>query len=339
MQFRHSQLGDGTMLKIVDRFAPQVVASGCFGEECTKIEKWKTIIELANNIWEKILRFFWAVCEKVRGEWTGKYTWTQEKDMYEVNEKSLQDDEQEFYLYLPNFAIIFLEPKDAKPKQLFIHCTSTWYNRLRKQTMECWMQELLQKFSGAQDKQYDPFFKTMLSKEEIARFAEGSKNEQGRRYCLPANCFGQYANGVDISDADNELRGFKDRFFPKDESISKLCKVIFRLRKICAFCREAKKYELRDETGLVIEGGNKEKIQELRDSIRPNDNFSKYVLVQAANMRANELFVSELPCVPTVDSLPVNQFFVAAPLSVPCEGQRSFASTADTRTCENQIFV
>jgi hypothetical protein len=318
------------------------IASRCFGEECTKIETWKTIIELANDIWEKILSLFCAVCEKVQGEWTGKYTWTQEKDMYKVNEQSLKDAdrEPEGYLYLPKFQIIFLEPIDAKPKNLFIHCTSTWYNRLRKQTMECWMQELLQKFSGAQDEKYDPFFRTLLSKEEIARYAEGSKNAQGRRYCLPANCFEQYdANGVDISDADNELRGFKESFFPKDKDISNLCKVIFRLRKICAFCREAKKYELRDETGLVIEGGNKEKIQELRDSIRPNDNFSQYVLVQAANMRANELFVSELPCVPTVDSLPVNQFFVAAPLSVPCEGQRSFASTADTRTCENHIFV
>jgi hypothetical protein len=173
--------------------------------------------------------------------------------------------------------------------------------------------------------------------EEIARYAEGSKNAlNGRRYCLPANCFAQYANDVDISDEDPELRGFKERFFPQDEHISNLCKVIFRHRKICAFCRKAKEYELRDETGQVIEGGDSAKIKELRDSILPDDKFSKYVLVPTANMQhsANELFVSALPCVPIV-----NQFFVADPLSALSEEQRCLASTTDTRTSGNHFFV
>jgi hypothetical protein len=249
------------------------IASRCFGEDFTKIENWKTIIELANDIWNQILRLFCDVCEKVRRDWTGNYKWTQENDMYKVNTKSIQDDdrEPEGYLYLPYFQIIF-ESVDAKPKKLFIDCTTTWYNRLRKQTMECWMQELLQRNPQVHHEQYDPFFNVMLSKEEIARYAEGSQNaDTGRRYCLPANCFAQYANNVDISDEDPELRGFKERFFSKDKHISNLCKVIFRLRKICAFCRKAKEYERHDENGQVIQGGNTEKIQELRDSIRPGD--------------------------------------------------------------------
>jgi hypothetical protein len=124
---------------------------------------------LANDIWEQILRLFCDVCEQVRKKWTGNYEWTQKEDMYEVNNRSEEDKERERYLYLPKFQIIFKsKDENGKEKQfvkkLFIHYTATWYNRLRKQTMECWMQELLQKFPQVQHEQYNPFFNVMISR-------------------------------------------------------------------------------------------------------------------------------------------------------------------------------
>jgi hypothetical protein len=141
---------------------------------------------------------------------------------------------------------------------------------------------------------------------------------------------------------------FKHKFFSRDKKISNLCKIIFRLRKICAFCRTAKQYE-KHENGKTIAGGDTEKIKELRDSINPQDDTSKFLLVPAANMQhgANEFLVSALPCVSDVDNVnDVNQLFVCD-LSLGDQMASSLASslasssenTADIQPSENKLFV
>ena len=139
----------------------------------------------------------------------------------------------------------------------------------------------------------NPYFEIMLSKEEIAKYAEGSLDENNHRYCFPKNCYQQLdENNNDISldkTVNPELWKFRDKFFSNDVNkdgtpvVSKLCVALFRLRKICAFIRKAHEYEIVDEEGKT--SGNTAKIQELRESIIPSDDQSQFVLVQAADMQ------------------------------------------------------
>jgi hypothetical protein len=301
------------------------------------MKHWKAVIELAMDVWTDILNAFCDVCDKVhsynefsddfKNEHNGVRTtisWTKKEDMYKDN----TTENKPPFLFLPLFKLTFLT-KDSndsqKPKAIFAQTTSTWFERLKKQTMECWMQKLFYWFPQLEDKKYDCFFYTKLRKIDIINFVKGEvkttiKNGkiETHKFCLPENCFEQKnANGEDISDQDEELQKFKHQFFPKDKTITKLCKAIFRLRKICAFCREAKKYETFDDGGKRT-GYNAGMVQQLQDSI-PD---SQCIVVPAANITGNaslnDFFVSHAPLLTDTDSrgthndlyLQTNQFFV-----------------------------
>jgi hypothetical protein len=157
------------------------------------------------------------------------------------------------------------------------------------------MQQIFARFPIEQintgDATNNPYFEIMLSKEEIAKYAEGSLDENNHRYCFPKNCYQQLdENNNDISldkTVNPELWKFRDKFFStvvdKDgtPAVPKLCVTLFRLRKICAFIRKAHEYEIVDAEGKT--SGNTAKIEELRASIKPGD--ESFVTVQAANMQ------------------------------------------------------
>jgi len=176
-------------------------------------------------------------------------------------------------------------------KAIFRNQSKRWFDRLRRQIIELWMQEIFKKFpiEGITDAKKNPYFELKLSKQEIANFAAGIPDEHGHRYCLPANCYKQLdENNMDVSlnkTVNPELWKFREQFFSNDVNkdgtpvVSKLCVALFRLRKICAFIRKAHEYEIVDEEGKT--SGNTAKIEELRESI----NESPFVPVLAANMQ------------------------------------------------------
>ena len=301
------------------------------------MKHWKAVIDLAMEIWAKILNTFCDVCDQAQGsteyiknlETEGrtsietKISWTKKEDMYKANPNA-----NTTHLFLPLFKLTFSTNDSQKPfsNAIFEQTTSTWFERLKKQTMECWMQKLFEQYPIIDDKKYDCFFYIKLNKIDIINFVKGelvrvSKNGKIKehKFCLPANCFEQKnENGVDVSDQDEELQDFKRQFFPKDKTITRLCKAIFRLRKICAFCREAKKYEIFDDITRERTGYDKELIKNLEDS----RNESEFIEVTAANITGNtswnDFFVSHAPLFTDTDSrgtynnlnLQTNQFFV-----------------------------
>jgi hypothetical protein len=319
------------------------------------MKHWKAVIELAMDVWTGILNAFCDVCDKVQryNEFSDDFkkdnngvrtriSWTKKEDMYQDN----TTENKPRFLFLPLFELTFLttdsddsqkkfltndsdDSQNTFTKKIFEQTTSTWFERLKKQTMECWMQKLFYWFPQLEDKKYDCFFYTKLSKIDIINFVNGtliSTTQNGKtkqhKFCLPANCFQQKnANGQDISDQDEELQKFKQQFFPKDKTITKLCKAIFRLRKICAFCREAKHYETFDDGGKRIEY-DEAMVQELQGSINDSIPDSTFIVVPAANITGNaslnDFFVSHAPLLTDTDSrgthndlyLQTNQFFV-----------------------------
>jgi len=174
--------------------------------------------------------------------------------------------------------------------------------------MEEWMQKLFVRYplEDRHNLVHNPYFDIELSKEEIAKYAEGFRDPKtGFTYCLPKNCFKEddanYNDWSWLKENNPELCRFSEQFFSecvktddygnKTPYVSKLCVALFRLRKICAFIREANKYQVKDSEGKT--SGDTEKIKELRASIKENDPDSAVVLVQAASMQRsiNEFFV------------------------------------------------
>jgi hypothetical protein len=321
----HKEVRDAQMDDIFDECSEM--------QDFCNMKHWKDVIDLAMEIWAEILNTFCDVCDKAQSnnEFTkdldGKQTtifWTKKEDMYKVN----TTENKPLFLFLPLFELTFSTNDSQKPfsKAIFEQTTSTWFERLKKQTMECWMQKLFEQYPIIADQKYDCFFYIKLKKIDIINFVKGelvsvTKNGQIKqhKFCLPANCFEQKdENGDDVSDQDKELQDFKHQFFSKDKTITRLCKAIFRLRKICAFCREAKKYEIFDDSTRERTGYDEERIKKLEDS----RNESEFIEVTAANITGNtswnDYFVSHAPLLTDIDSrgtyddlyLQTNQFFV-----------------------------
>lgn len=267
---------------------------------------WKKVLDYILEFWNDILVLFVQVCDHAQQDcqdWKRcdrNYEWTWSWNMMQHNRETSKK-----YLFLPFFQIFFHDARNTK-KAVFAKQASKFFNRLRRQVLELWMQELFKRYplltpDAITADSMSPFFKIELSKEEIARYAEGSEDEHGRRYCLPANCYKQkdvQGNDVSLDKEHNaELWKFRNKFFPEDVNkqkepdVSSLCLALFRLRKICAFIRKAHEYEVFDEEGKS--SGNTAKIEELRASIMPDKPETAYVSVLAANMQrsVNEFIV------------------------------------------------
>jgi len=274
----------------------------------TIIKQWKDVLEQVSVEWQEIIKLFASVCDQAHYDWPREqrnYDWTAAENLKEI--KKINEQNEDEYYYLPYFEIYFYDKTNndkcinneksfiSHYKAIFWNQSKRWFDRLRRQIMELWMQEIFKKFpiEGITDAKKSPYFELKLSKQEIANFAEGLPDEHGHRYCLPANCYKQLdENNMDVSldkAVNPELWKFRDKFFSNDVNkdgtpvVSKLCVALFRLRKICAFIRKAHEYEIVDEEGKT--SGNTAKIQELRESIIQGDDQSKFVLVQAANMQ------------------------------------------------------
>jgi len=284
-------------------------------ESLLDISSWMDLLDNVSEFWSDMIVLFCKVCDCAQETWSESknYEWTWKKDMIVTRE-------HKSYHYLPNFKISFFEAENSKKsayqeaqgrkvmtscKYVFVHHSTRWFNKLRRQTTELWMQHIFTAYPIAEyntgDATNSPYFQFTFSKEEIARYAEGSVDENHHRYCFPKNCYKQLENNVDVSTDQTknpELWRFRDKFFSNDKNkdgtpaVTHLCVALFRLRKICAFIREAKEYQEKDPQGNII--GQTEKIKkELRDTIKEDVPDSQFVKVLAANMQRsiNEFLV------------------------------------------------
>jgi hypothetical protein len=159
--------------------------------------------------------------------------------------------------------------------------------KMMRQTVQVWVDGLLARFNPERNKNI--YFEASISNRDLYYFLDpdAAKTAEVRQYALPELCIAiKDASGDDI-DNRPELVAFRDKFFPDDiPNISKLCKLVFRLRYWCAFNR-------------VVAPSIENKVEKERFVEELRRDLDGRILVPAADMQhgANELFVTPPSCV------------------------------------------
>ena len=245
---------------------------------CTEVLHWQDIILCGTSTWDFAADNFMTICDNLnilQNPIFENFKCSKKTDMQFTTET---DRERKTYLNLSSFTL-FLD-KNLKINIFPAKMIRKLRKKMMRQTVQVWVDGLLARFNPERNKNI--YFEASISKRDLYYFLDpnAAKTAEVRQYALPELCIAiKDASGDDI-DNRPELVAFRDKFFPDDQhNISKLCKLVFRLRYWCAFNRAVE--------------ANKDSKEELRRDLDGR------ILVPAADMQhgANELFVTPPSCV------------------------------------------
>jgi hypothetical protein len=252
---------------------------------CTEVLHWQDIILCGTSTWDFAADNFMTICDNLNILQNPLYPLfenfkcSKKTDMQFTTET---DRERKTYLNLSSFTL-FLD-KNLKISIFPAKMIRKLRKKMMRQTVQVWVDGLLARFNPERNKNI--YFEASISKRDLYYFLDphAAETAEVRQYALPELCIAiKDASGDDI-DNRPELVAFRDKFFPDDKpNISKLCKLVFRLRYWCAFNRAVELYKDRKE--------------ELRPDLQ--EDLHERILVPAADMQhgANELFVTPPSCV------------------------------------------
>jgi hypothetical protein len=251
-------------------------------EDCTDVLQWKDIVTCGTSTWDFVVKTFMHICDFVAETHQYSFTWSKTEDLGTE------------YLDFMGFRI----GHDINTYQfIFARSAKKLRKKMMRQTMQVWVHCLFTTFTEQtyRNTRNDPYFTAKLLKSDIRNFLDPklAKENHVAAYALPELCIAvKDMHGEDV-DYRPQLVEFQKRFFPDDTNvmrdgtrtgISKLCKLVFRLRYWCAFDWARKYYEKHKNALDALEANPEE----------------QYIFVAAAEMqqRVNPYFVpsAEMMC-------------------------------------------